>query len=366
MASGNGDMVEFDLETLEPVDNTDASDIVDEIPFPDTPTSSGNLNSGNPSDSDSSENNDYYKVLTDSEEDDLPTYSINNLQMTEVEGNEANHLLIEVEDTISDWTNEIIDSGPSYGPFLSSRYTNIQNPSRKPEVFFQSLFDERMWTIIVDATNVYAKSKRATQHGDRCIDPTHPDYKKFCCLNGWIDVTPSDIKMFIAHILIMGLVHKSEVEKYWNMNTYTKVPFFGKYMSRNRFQSILWNFHVNDDTQNPSARQPGHNPLCKIRPFVDMVKRNFLYVYKPSKCLSFDEACCPFKGRVKFCVYNPMKPNRFHIKLFQVSEAELGYILGFHVYTGKDSSCISNSSKPLDPDCTKTTRVVLGLLEEAK
>ena len=49
-----------------------------------------------------------------------------------------------------------------------------------------------------------------------------------------------------------------------------------------------------------------------------------------------------------------------------MSEAESGYILGFHVYTGKDSSCISNSSKPLDPDCTKTTRVVLGLLEEAK
>ena len=221
-----------------------------------------------------------------------------------------------------------------------------------------------MWTIIAKATNVYARSKRVTQHGDRCTDPAHPEYKKYCRLNGWIDVTPSDIKMFLAHILIMGLVHKSEVEKYWNMNTYTKIPFFGKYISRNRFQSILWNFHVNDDSQNPSARQPGHDPLCKIRPFIDMVQRNFLYVYKPSKCLSFDEACCPFKGRVKFRVYNPMKPNRFHIKLFQVSEAESGYILGFHVYTGKDSSCISNSSKPLDPYCTKTTKVVLGLLEE--
>ena len=68
--------------------------------------------------------------------------------------------------------------------------------------------------------------------------------------------------MFLAHILIMGLVHKSDVKKYWNMNTYTKIPFFGKYMSRNRFQSILWNFHVNDDTQNPSARQPGHQTFC--------------------------------------------------------------------------------------------------------
>ena len=61
-----------------------------------------------------------------------------------------------------------------------------------------------------------------------------------------------------------------------------------------------------------------------------------------------------------------MKPNHFHIKFFQVLEAASGYILRFHVYTGKDTSCVSNFSKPLDPDCTKTTKVVLGLLESAK
>ena len=51
-----------------------------------------------------------------------------------------------------------------------------------------------------------------TEDGDRCTNPTHPDYKKFCHLNRWTDVTPSDIKMFLAHILIMGLVHKSSGE----------------------------------------------------------------------------------------------------------------------------------------------------------
>ena len=134
-------------------------------------------------------------------------------------------------------------------------------------------------------------------------------------------------------------------------------------MSRNRFQSILWNFHVNDDSNNPPRGRPGHDPLAKIRPFVDMVERNFLYAYKPSKVLSFDEACCPFKGRLRFRVYNPMKPNRFHIKLFQVSEAQSGYIVGFHIYTGKGGPCISNESRPLDQEVTKTTKIVLGLLE---
>ena len=94
-----------------------------------------------------------------------------------------------------------------------------------------------------------------------------------------------------------------------------------------------------------------------------MLQRNFIYAYQPSKALSFDEACCPFKGHLRFRVYKPMKPNHFHIKLFQICEASSGYILGFHIYTGKNSSCVSNDSKPYESECTKTTKIVLGILE---
>ena len=59
---------------------------------------------------------------------------------------------------------------------------------------------------------------------------------------------PSDVKLFIAHNIIMGQVKKSDLEKYWSTNTKTRLPFFGKYISRNKFQSILWNLHVSDDT----------------------------------------------------------------------------------------------------------------------
>ena len=213
---------------------------------------------------------------------------------------------------------------------------------------------------------MYARSKCNEDGRNRCLDPTHPDYRKHCHLNSWSDASTGDIKMFIAHILIMGLVKKPDLEKYWNMNSKSKVPFFGQYMSQNRFQALLWNFHVNDDSHNPPPNSPGHDPLAKLRPFVDMLERNFICAYQPTKSLSFDEACCPFKGCLRFRVYNPMKPNRFHIKLFQISEASLGYILGFHIYTGKNSSCVSKYSKPLNPDCTKMTNIVLGLLETHK
>ena len=83
-----------------------------------------------------------------------------------------------------------------------------------------------MWTVISEATNVYAQSKHVTPNGSRCTDPTHDEYRKHCRLNTWIDVSPGDIKLFMAHILIMGLVNKSELEKYWSLNNNTKIPFF--------------------------------------------------------------------------------------------------------------------------------------------
>ena len=320
-------------------------------------------------DSDSvSENYDYYDIEADSDEenDNLPSYPLTNIEMTDFDQDDPSLLVLEQEDQFNGWEYQRIDTGPSYGPFLSSSRTPIEDVHGKPEVFFNELFDDHMWTIIADETNTKARSKSTTPQGNRCTDPTNIHYKKHCRLNTWTDVTPSDIKLFMAHNIIMGLVKKPDLEKYWNSNTPTRIPFFGKFMSRNRFQSILSNFHVGDDSNNPPLHHPNHDPLAKVRPFLEMIDRNFLYAYKPSKALSFDEACCPFKGRLRFRCFNPMKPNRFHIKLFQVSESSSGYILGCHIYTGKDTLCVSHKSTPLDPNVTKTTKIVLGLLQKCQ
>ena len=92
-------------------------------------------------------------------------------------------------------------------------------------------------------------------------------------------------------------------------------------MSRNTVQSILSNLHLVDN----SSPDKNKDTLYKIRPFI----------YKAERELSFDEGTCPFKGKFKFRQFNPMKPNQFHIKLFQVCEASSGYILAFDIYSGK-------------------------------
>ena len=58
-----------------------------------------------------------------------------------------------------------------------------------------------------------------------------------------------------------------------------------------------------------------------------------------------------------------MKPNRFHIKLFQVCEAISGYVLGFSVYTGKNGRNIVDNCKVMDLNCSATTKVVIGLMD---
>ena len=50
-------------------------------------------------------------------------------------------------------------------------------------------------------------------------------------------------------------------------------------------------------------------------------------MYTPEQDISFDEATCPWKGRLRFRVYNPAKPDQFGIKLYEACEAKSGYVL---------------------------------------
>ena len=54
------------------------------------------------------------------------------------------------------WIHEDHGSGSSIGPFLSFSSTIIDLTNPTLELFFNELFDERMWTIIAEATNAYA------------------------------------------------------------------------------------------------------------------------------------------------------------------------------------------------------------------
>ena len=79
-----------------------------------------------------------------------------------------------------------------------------------------------------------------------------------------------------------------------------------------------------------------------------------------------DEASCKWKGQFSHKVYNPRKPSKFHIKLYQVCEADLGYVIAFEVYIGKANSSCIEMSKHIDTTVNNTMKLVLGLLEKGQ
>ena len=68
------------------------------------------------------------------------------------------------------------------------------------------------------------------------------------------------------------------------------------------------------------------------------------------------KGCCPYKDRVLFKCYNLSKPSKWHLKLFEVSDAKTGYVVAFEVYCGKNSTRIVRDTDVLDQQCTTPTK----------
>ena len=64
--------------------------------------------------------------------------------------------------------------------------------------------------------------------------------------------------------------------------------------------------------------------------------------------------------------FNPSKPNKFHIKLFMVSEHKTGYIAGFSVYTGQVANELVAKNAVASEECTTTTKTVMGFLQRTQ
>ena len=115
------------------------------------------------------------------------------------------------------------------------------------------------------------------------------EYVQHDRMNDWKNIYESDMKIFIAHLILMGIVKKSQIAKYWSRNVLTETPYFGKTMMRNQFLLIMKNLHIVNNMFDDKS-----DKLFKICPFVKMCNENFKYVYTCKSPLSVDEACCGF------------------------------------------------------------------------
>ena len=76
-------------------------------------------------------------------------------------------------------------------------------------------------------------------------------------------------------------------------------------MKRDRFSLIMKFFHLADNEQYIPKGQPGHDPIFKLRPFLEPLIGNFQQSYTLHRELSIDEAMVRFKiGWLSSCISN--------------------------------------------------------------
>ena len=145
------------------------------------------------------------------------------------------------EDILNGWKKVENDEVPNHSPFTYFDGLNFSTKSRNPEDFINQLFDESMYTRMAQETNSYAhdKIRKVLQGRDPFEQMDHHTHRQHAQLGTWKDLNESDIKFFIAHLLIMSSIKKSALHNYWSTNSLMRTPFFGTYLSRNKFQDIL-------------------------------------------------------------------------------------------------------------------------------
>ena len=191
----------------------------------------------------------------------------------------------------------------------SQSATNIPLPAPITEMqAFKLIFDNDFLRMVKVETNRYAR---------QCQNERQRQ--------SWSIITVDEVNKFFAIIIHMSLVKKPAIRDYFSTNPVLYSSFPSQIgMGRDRFLSIPRYFHINGNSTYIPRNQPNHDPLHKVRPFVNLLNQKFKELYSPSPDLTLDEAMIPFRRRVRFKVYMKGKPNKYGVRLEVVADAANG------------------------------------------
>lgn len=143
-----------------------------------------------------------------------------------------------------------------------------------------------------------------------------------------LNSTPQEIKKFFGIHLVMGCIPYPRLCMYWRTNL--KLQMITSVMSRDRFLTLRSAFHlVESDTAPPG----NDNPLWKVQPILDAVKRACLKIERVPGHYSIDEQMIPFTGRCALRQVVKNKPRPTGLKNFVLTTSE-GLMLDFDIYRG--------------------------------
>lgn len=182
---------------------------------------------------------------------------------------------------------------------------------------FNKFFDDQMFELIVEQTNLYAMQKQS---------------------KNWTSTSIEEIKAFIGIIILMGIHVLPSIDNYWSSDPALRVNCIAEVMPVKRFKKILENIHFNDNSTHVPRTAPGYDKLHKVRPIVDMLNANIgnKCLYIPSSYVVVDKSMIRFKGRSAIKQYMSLKPIKWGYKVWCIADSSSGFV--FAIYTGKSDS----------------------------
>jgi hypothetical protein len=206
----------------------------------------------------------------------------------------------------------------------------------EPKDFLELFVTEDVINYLVIETNRYANSKL-----------TNTRLSAAARMQKWVNTSAKEIKLFLGMILYMGVLVLPSLAHYWRKaSKFTSV--LPKYMSRNRFELLLSNFHCANNEE-----APANNRLHKIQNLVDMIVGNFQLVVNPGEDMCIDESIIPFRGRLVFRQYIKNKTHPYGIKIFKLCAKDC-FTIAYKIYAGREAT----------PNTDVSTKVVLELTEQ--
>ncbi|XP_046989828.1 piggyBac transposable element-derived protein 1-like [Schistocerca americana] len=106
--------------------------------------------------------------------------------------------------------------------------------------YFSKLFDDDVFTLIVNEANLYAKQNRGSS----------------CPSNTWVDTTTQEMRAYIGCFILMGILERLALSNFWSSDTILKVEPIANVMTSKRFKKIVENVHCNNnEIANPRNRR---------------------------------------------------------------------------------------------------------------
>ena len=184
--------------------------------------------------------------------------------------------------------------------FISTPQLNLNlTDGADPLTYFNIFIDEGILNPIINMTNRFAESELRKK-------PSTSKSKT----KDWKNLDFPSLMLYIACMMIMGIDKKPNIDCYWSTDAIFSGGIIRSILSRDMFKKIKKYLRFAEPEPDSTDK------LCKIRPFVDALRKKFIDSYSPCCQITIDEVLELWNGQLSWKQYHLLKRNRFGFKIF--------------------------------------------------